>query len=295
MDLNLLRTFVAIYEAGSLTAAATRLFVTQPAVSQSLNRLRREVEDELFFRSKREMVPTPFAVALYPTVRDSLSRIQGAVETSRGFAPETSSHRFRLALSELGEMRYLPHIASAVEAAGPSIGIDVTLLDTPRLPNQLTHGLVDLAVTSTALPGSFERVTLKMEPYALLMRANHPLAEAEIDVPAYAAARHIGVLGDSGRPNVEAALDRIGGAPIPSVTVNNFSALPLTLVSTDLVGTVPRSVAEEWFQTWPLTIRELPFHVDPIAVRLYTRTTHRDAASLAWFRATVLDAVSTVR
>lgn len=295
MDLNLLRTFVAIYEARSLTAAATRLFVTQPAVSQSLNRLRREVEDELFYRSKREMVPTPFATALYPTVRDSLSRIEGAVETSRGFAPETSSHRFRMALSELGEMRYLPHIISAVQARGPLIGIDVTLLDTPRLPDQLTRGLVDLAVTSTALPGAFERVTLKMEPYALLMRANHPLAGIHIDEVAYRAARHVAVLGDSGRPNVEAALDRMGGVPTPSLTVNHFSALPLTLVSTDLVSTVPRSVAEEWLETWPLAVADLPFHVDPITVRLYTRTTHRDAASLAWFRDTALSAIATVR
>jgi DNA-binding transcriptional LysR family regulator len=294
MDLNLLRTFVAIYEARSLTAAAARLFVTQPAVSQSLNRLRREVEDELFYRSKREMVPTPFAAMLYPTVRDSLSRIEGAVETSRGFAPETSSHRFRMALSELGEMRYLPHIIAAVQESGPSIGIDVTLLDTPRLPDQLTRGLVDLAVTSTALPGAFERVTLKMEPYAILMRANHPLADVLFDEAAYRAARHVAVLGDSGRPNVEAALDLIG-APIPTLTVNHFSALPLTLVSTDLVSTVPRSVAEEWLETWPLAVADLPFHVDPIAVRLYTRTTHRDAASLAWFRETTLSAISTVR
>lgn len=295
MDLNLLQTFVAIYEARSLTAAAERLFVTQPAVSQSLNRLRKEVEDEVFYRSGREMVPTPFAVAAYPTIRDSLARIRGAVESSRGFDPASSAHRFRIALSEIGEIRYLPHIAAAIESAGPSIALDVVLLDITQLLHQLTHGLVDIAITSTALPGQLERVTLKLEPYAILMRSDHPLAATSIDEPTYRAARHVAVLGDSARPNLEAALERTGGPPVSSLTVNHFSALPLTLVSTDLIATVPLTVAEEWLKTWPLTIRELPVNIDLVAVRLYTRTTHRDAASLAWFRETVLDAIATVR
>jgi len=291
LDLNLLRTFVAIYESRSLTGAAQCLFVTQPAVSQSLARLRREVADELFYRCGREMVPTPYATEFYPTVRDSLARIDGAVDAVRGFEPGHSTHRFRMALSELGEMRYLPLIVAAVRAEAPSVAVDVTPLDNDLLLEQLTKGLVDLGITSTALIGDFEPVTLKLEPYMLLVARGHPLVGAEVDLPTYLAASHVMVAGDSGRPNIAMAFDRIGGGPRPRVTVNHFSALPPILVASDLVATVPVSVAEEWAATWPLAYASLPFHVEAASVRLYTRTTHPDAAPLAWFRRTVLEAI----
>lgn len=293
LDLNLLRTFVAIYESRSLTEAAQRLYISQPAVSQSLARLRREVADELFYRSGREMVPTPYATEFYPTVRDSLARIDGAVDAVRGFEPGRSTHRFRMALSELGEMRYLPLIVAGVQAAAPAVAVDVTPLDNDLLFEQLTKGLVDLGITSTALIGDFEPVTLKLEPYMLLVARGHPLAVAgtEVDLATYLAASHVMVAGDSGRPNIAMALDRIGGAPRPRLTVNHFSALPPILVASDLVATVPMSVAQEWAETWPLAYACLPFHVEAASVRLYTRTTHPDAAPLVWFRRTVLEVI----
>ena len=123
MDLNLLRAFVAIYEARSLTGAASLLFITQPAVSQSLSRLRREMADDLFFRDGRERTPTPFADELYPTIRESLDRIQDAVAT-RGFDPSASQRRFRIALSELGEIHWLAPIAGTLRAAAPRVRLD---------------------------------------------------------------------------------------------------------------------------------------------------------------------------
>ena len=290
VDLNLLRTFVAIYESRSLTGAAQRLFITQPAVSQSLARLRREVADELFYRSGREMVPTPYATEFYPTVHDSLARIDGAVDAVRGFEPGRSTHRFRMALSELGEMRYLPLIVAGVRAEAPAVAVDVTPLDNDLLLEQLTKGLIDLGITSTALIGDFEPVTLKLEPYMLVVARGHPLAGAEVDLATYLAASHVMVAGDSGRPNIAMALDRIGGGPRPRLTVNHFSTLPPILVASDLVATVPMSVAQEWAATWPLAYTRLPFHVEAASVRLYTRTTYPDAAPLAWFRRAVLEA-----
>lgn len=81
IDLNLIRTFVTLYEAGSVTLAAERLFVTQPSVSYALARLRELFDDALFTRTRDGIQPTFVAEQLYGTFRESLTRIEGAVQS----------------------------------------------------------------------------------------------------------------------------------------------------------------------------------------------------------------------
>ena len=95
MDLNLLRSFVAIYETRSLTAAAEGLYVTQPAVSQALVRLRRELGDPLFRRVGRTMEPSELASSLYPDFRDALARIDRTLDAVHGFDPSSFDRVFR--------------------------------------------------------------------------------------------------------------------------------------------------------------------------------------------------------
>ena len=113
MDLNLIRTFLYIYDTGSLTLTARALFVTQPSVSHALGRLRRELNDDLFIRTSGRMEPTPVARGLCPAFRESVARIDRAVEAVVAFDPATSEHRFRSALSDLGELQVVPRLREA--------------------------------------------------------------------------------------------------------------------------------------------------------------------------------------
>ena len=108
MDLNLVRVFIAIYETQSVSGAAARLFITQPSASYALARLRDTTGNELFKRSRKGMLPTPTATQLYSVFKKSLSGIEKAVADTRSFSPDTSIHKFRLALSDLGELLLLP-------------------------------------------------------------------------------------------------------------------------------------------------------------------------------------------
>jgi len=294
MDLNLVRVFVAVFEARSLTVAATRLFVTQPAVSQALGRLREEFDDRLFLRVGRSMRPTSVAEDLYPEFREALARLDRAVDGARGFDPAISERRFRIALSELGELGYLPSISSALRAVAPRAALDVVALDADRLPDWLARGTVDLAITSSPVPDGFESHLLRMQRYAVLLAAHHPLAAVrELPLDAYLEAEHVAVTMDSGRADVEAALGRLGASG-PRLTVNRFAALPALLSGTDAVATVPDNLALGWFRTWPLVVRPLPFAMDPLEIRLVARATGQHAAALGWFRRLVLDAVDSV-
>ncbi|MGO1884932.1 MAG: LysR family transcriptional regulator [Citricoccus sp.] len=292
MDLNLVRTFVAVHETRNLTVAAARLYVSQPAVSQALAKLRRALGDPLFERTGRTMEPTPLAQSVYPGFRDSLVAVDRALDAVHTFDPRTSEHRFRVAMSELGEIGYFPALFSAVRTQAPGVSVDVVPLDLDRLPGWLGRGTVDLAVTSLPLTGSFEHEVLKFEGYVALMGRGHPLATQGADLPGYLQAHHAVVSGDSGRPTLEAALRRVGASITPAATVNHFASLPPLLATRDdLIATVPVSIAAGWATSWPLAMRELPFELVGAEVSLLKRTTAQHAAALDWFYRTALRAL----
>src|SRR5262245_10537736 len=110
VDLNLLPVFEAAYEERSLSRAAARLAMTQPAVSHALSRLRAVFEDELFIRQARGVAPTPVADQIYGKLRGALSSVREAVTESRGFDPATSRRSFFVAI---------PH------PLGPLIAVDL--------------------------------------------------------------------------------------------------------------------------------------------------------------------------
>lgn len=288
MDLNLVRVFVTVYETRSLTASAARLFVTQPAISQALARLRRDLDDPLFRRVGRVMEPTPLADAVFPELRDALAVIQRTVDTVHGFDAAGSDKRFRIALSELGEIGYFAAMYRAVRALAPHVRLEVVPLEVGELAERLSRGTVDLAITSSPVVGGFERTVLKSQGYAALMSAQHPLARADLTFSAYLSAAHVAVVGDSGRPNLQAALARRGAALDPDVSVNRFASLPpLLATSPDLVATVPDTIGEGWATAWPLVVRRLPFEMERVDVSLYRRSSTQQTAALDWLYATV--------
>ncbi|MEV7692730.1 LysR family transcriptional regulator [Microbacterium sp. NPDC089189] len=292
MDLNLLKVFVAVYETGTVTAAAERLFVTQSAVSQSLTRMRRELGDQLFGRDGRSLRATPAADALYSEFREALSRVDAAVAGLRDFDPATARHRFRLALSELGEVGFLPSILRSIASIAPQVEVEVVPLDVRALPEWLARGRVDLAIASTPPPGVEDGVILKTERYVLLMSSSHPLAARKtLTRRAITAARHLTTTSDSAAPGVEAALERAGLTITPDLTVGHTSALPGLLHGGPWVTVVPSSLAENWIPLWPLVSRRLPVDLAPIDVRLYARATSYEGPALRWFHHTVATAV----
>lgn len=292
MDLNLVRVFVAIAETQSLTTAASRLFVTQPAVSQALARLRRDLDDPLFERVGRSMVATPLAESMYPGFRQALEAIDSTLDGVHGFDPAHSERTVRIALSELGEIGWLPAIVRAVRASAPRMRIEVVPIEAAPLGEWLSRGTVDLAVTPAPVVGRFERVVLKSQRYGVAMAASHPLATGELTLDAYCAADHAIVASDSGAPMVEQRLRALGVDVRSAVAVNHVAALPPVLAGRDgLIATMPDTIAEGWTKSWPLIVRPLPFEMPAIDVCLYRRSTTHDAAGLDWLFTTVAHAI----
>jgi DNA-binding transcriptional LysR family regulator len=147
VDLNLLPIFEAAYEERSLSKAAVRLSMTQPAVSHALSRLRHTFRDDLFVRHSRGMTPTPIADAIYGRLGDALGLVRAAVGESRGFDPRASQRHFTIAIPHpMGPMLALNLIRSMQKEA-PKVTLAFSTRSRPlELERDLVSGRVDLSV-----------------------------------------------------------------------------------------------------------------------------------------------------
>lgn len=292
MDLNLVRVFVAVYEARSLTIAASRLFVTQSAVSQSLGRLRREFDDPLFERVGRRMRATALADSLYPGFRDALAAVDRTVDQVRAFDPATTDRVFRIALSELGEIGWAASLLHAVTTRAPRMPVEVVPMDVDALPEWLARGTVDLAITPRHIAGDFPSTVLKTQRYGVVMSTENPHARGPYGLEDFLAGEHISVVEDSGAHEVQAALHRAGGRVDPRVRLNHYASLPpLVARSRRFVAIVPDTIGRGWAREWPLVVKPLPFDMAPLELRLFRRVTTQHAAALDWLYDTVAGAI----
>ena len=167
-DLNLMRVFLTVLHERSVTRAAERLQLTQPAVSYALGRLREKFDDPLFVRTPAGMQPTPVAFALAGPIERGMNSFAEAVSLRQHFDPARSTRRFRLSMSDIGEMVFLPLLMERVHARAPRLQIEVVEVALERLPQALQEGEVDLAIGNLAGLGRHtHHADLFSERYAL--------------------------------------------------------------------------------------------------------------------------------
>src|ERR1700754_5216533 len=124
VDLNLLKIFAAVHAEGSVSRAAERVGLTQPSVSHGLARLRTLFRDPLFFRVRGGVAPTPIARRIAPAIAEALRAVQSALDGVVGFEPATADPTFRIHMSDLGEMIFLPPLMRAIRERAPHVAIE---------------------------------------------------------------------------------------------------------------------------------------------------------------------------
>lgn len=283
IDLNLIRVFVAIYQTGSVSGAADRLHVSQPSVSYALARLRDLLGEPLFTRNRDGMVPTFFADQLYGKFRHALSDIETAIESARNFDPSNSTRRFRVALSDMGELFFLARIVAVLRDKAPFAELDAVMLDLEQLDEWLTAGKVDAAICgrgNVRLQSAGE--VLFRERYVCLASLDHPRLEAGLTLEAYLAEQHVEVAPSTAQHLVVDRLHELGHERRFGLRVPHVSVLPEILASTDLLATLPSRLARSFAAGRRLRVFELPFRVPEIEVILLWHEGGGDSAARRW-------------
>lgn len=183
LDLNLLLAFDALMTQRNVTRAAQQCFISQPAMSHALNRLRQFFEDPLLVRSATGMQPTGRAQALYQAVRQALELLEQELGREDSFTPATSNRRFVISTTDYVECVLIPPLIRRLQTEAPGVRIEIEILR-DRLPEQaLANGEVDLVLgfdEYMQVPGSLRTETWLTEPLAGLVAREHPVVTERI-------------------------------------------------------------------------------------------------------------------
>jgi DNA-binding transcriptional LysR family regulator len=289
VDLNLLRVFDAVLNEGGVTAAAARLGLTQPAVSNALARLRKLFGDPLFVRTSAGMDATPFARELAEPVRQALALLESALAHGPGFEPATASRAFRFYMSDLGQIEFLPPLIERAQQRAPGVRLEAVALDVEDIAAALASGTLDLAVGFLpALGPPVQRRALFRDPYVCLMRAGHPLKS--LTRRNFLGASHVLVSYRGGHRVIEEAFERAGIRA--AVRVPHFTVAPMVLERTDLILTLPARVARVFERGGRLKSLPAPLPIPAADVGVHWHERFEADPGNRWLREQVIELFS---
>ena len=183
LDLNLLVMFDQLLAERSVSKVAERLGLTQPAVSNSLARLRKLLGDELFLRTPAGMEPTPFAEQLAESVTCALGMIHGALNQRSSFDPSTSTRSFTVGMTDIGEIYFLSTLIDRLRKQAPGVTFSTVRNTAVNLKDEMEAGKVDLAIgLLPQLKSGFFQRRLFRQRYVCLFRQGHKLDKKRISL-----------------------------------------------------------------------------------------------------------------
>ncbi|HZK90087.1 MAG TPA: LysR family transcriptional regulator [Stellaceae bacterium] len=285
VDLNLLKAFDALHSERAVTRAASRIGLSQPAMSHALSRLRDLFADDLFVRTPGGMEPTARAREIAPLVSAAIERIEAALNLGAGFDPAISLATFTAGMGEYAEVALVGRLAQAFSREAPKATLRLLPLNGREAAEQLERGAIDVAVAHLrAMPPAIETTLLFRDPFVVVARKGHPITRAPLTVEAYAAQNHVLV---SPRGDTSGALDRLlvdyGQRRRVALLVATYLAIPAALAASDLIATVPSRAASLIAAHAELVTLPLPVDFSAtISIAWHRRTASEPAQ--AWFR-----------
>lgn len=297
LDLNLLRVFNEVMTERSLTRAAHKLSLTQPAVSNALRRLRETLGDDLLRRSGQGLAPTPRALAIWPSVQEALRQLQESLVPAEFVAAQANT-TFVLTMADATAAELIPGLVEVMDRDAPGISIRVVPLTT-RDPRALLAAesadfaigyfpavLADLTAREQAGEAvAYSHQRLYQGEYVCVMRRGHPLAKGPLTLDRFCAARHL-LVSFSGRPHgfIDQALASLGRKRRVVLTVNQFFTAGRVVANSNLLTVLPRHFVRVTGIADALVLRDLPFAVPTVHVdTLWHRRVHRSGAH-TWLR-----------
>ncbi|WP_341529218.1 LysR family transcriptional regulator [Nostoc sp. UHCC 0302] len=287
IDLNLLVAFEALFEERSVTAAATRLYLGQPAMSAALARLRILFQDELFIRIGRQMQPTAKALEVAQGIKAALQQIRQTLEASQTFDSTTSKSTFTIGSSDYTSFVVMPKLLEVCRRIAPSINFRLIGFAKDFVGELLERREIDLAL------GVFQdppRQTMQMplfpEHFVGICRLGHPILSQDVITPEFFASflHALFTLRQDEVGEIDKALAQCHLQRRIVLTTPHLLVLPAIISSTDLVAAVPSRLVTPLAYQGALEIFELPVQTQPWMISmLWSKLIQQDQAN-SWLR-----------
>lgn len=287
VDLNLLPVFEAVYEERSMTRAADRLAMSQPAVSNAVARLRSALRDELFVAGRRGATVTPAADRIYPRVKVALDAVREGFGPTRAFTPGESDRRFTIGTLYAPGLRFAKSLATWLRRDAPRLSWRLVQQDRRDAAlASLREGRIDfLADHAAPAARDLDGVLLFRDELVVIAAAGHPRLGASISRREFLAERHATHTSLRMPGNLMHLETALGNRTLDvALEVREPVELPVVVAGTQFIAVCNRRLAESWRPTLKLKILPLPVRTPAIKAYLVWHRSRTHDAGHRWVR-----------
>lgn len=290
-DMNLLPIFLTLMDERNVTRAAERLGMTQPALSNTLNRLRETLRDPLFIRERYGMKPTQMAEELAPVVRAALSSLDDAIGGQQEFDPTLATRQFTIAPNSYVEYALMPVIVARLRDVAPGIRLRLTPFGNDLIETGAVSGATDMVLGRVVDPPDNMVVQHLMDDgLACVVRKDHPEIGDELSQEQYERMKHVNVLPPGRmRAGLFQALQQRGLKREVAVSVTHFLAVPEMIAVSDYCSTLPRLICQRLARDERLKVLPAPVDLGTFPVELAWHVRYRSDPAHRWLRSLITD------
>lgn len=295
-DLNLLPIFIALIEERSVTRAAERVGITQPALSKALSRLRAMLKDPLFVRERYGLRPTPIALELAPVIAEALAKLDDAVLGQQDFDPARAERLLTIAPNGYVEYVLTPAIVARLQAIAPGIKLRLTPYGTDLAETGVTSGTTALVLGRIIDPPDNLIVQHLMdEGLACIVRVDHPDIGDVISREQFEGMKHVNVVPPGRlRAGLFQALARQELKREVALSVTNFFAVGEMVAVTDYCATLPKLICRRLAHDPRLKVLPAPADLGTFPVEMAWHVRYRHDPAHRWLRSTIAEVVAEV-
>jgi DNA-binding transcriptional LysR family regulator len=283
VDLNLLVALDALVQERSVSRAASRLGLTQSAMSHRLRRLRERFDDELLVGGRGGMVPTPRAQELAAPIRRGLLELGEVLRQPEAFDPATSTRTFTYVSKDYAEIVVVPRMLERVGKEAPNIDVMFKNPD-ERTLERLANGEADFYVGLPIPDADLVRLPAGKDDFVAVVRDDHPDVGRTLSLEAYVKLGHVLVADRDGPSFVDEMLQRLGIVRRIVLRIGRFAGAPFVVSRSNLVATLPRAVAVTSARYMPLRLLELPIDLPAIPIEVMWHARNNQDPGHRWLR-----------
>lgn len=296
-DLNLLPIFVALIEERSVTRAAARVGMTQPALSNALARLRTMLQDPLFVRERYGLQPTTVALELGPVIAEALARLDDAVLGQQAFSPEDAERLFTIAPNGYVEFVLVPALVAKLEAVAPGIKLRLTPYGNDLVETGVVSGTTALVLGRINDPPDNLVVQHVMdEGLACVVRAGHPDIGDVITREQFERMKHVSIVPPGRmRAGLFQVLAQQQVKRDVAISVTNFFAVAEIVEVTDYCATLPVLICHRLAHNPRLKVLPAPVDLGTFPVEMAWHVRYRHDPAHRWLRSLIAEVAAELK
>ncbi len=296
LDLNLLVALDALLTERNVSAAARRVFISQPAMSSALSRLRDHFQDELLISVGRRMAPTAFAEALTEPLRALMLQIEATVGAGQRFDPATARRKFKISISDYVTEVIMGAVVARAAAEAPGVLLEI-MPPTDSPARSLESGDIDLLVVPDLYAAAdHPSELLYEEEHVVLGWSGNPALSRPLTLDGFFALGHVVVRFARTRAAsfAETETEKLGRERRIELISPSFTATPKLLIGTQRVALVHRRLADICVRDLPLVVQEPPFVMPPLREVVQHHNVRTTDGGVQWLKGLMHKAVSDI-